>query len=750
VTKRVWVTALLVLSVVLSGLSPATFQPPVAHASPPQEGQPGNDDPSPNPQGGDTSVSTGANAAVTQTDRGPAWRINISARSITDGTDPETQAAVREVVTDEGAPERAKRYIDKDGLPRTTYFAYLYDQDPKHVVYCVLREEAERPGQFWAYWYELCLLQPWHPLYPSPSELTQHPDTRPHMLTTNIPVEWLRSPLCHGDDPRLPGIEGCVRGVAAYFQELVYVPQMYNVDDIEVRGDIIQATDPQDVLAQVIRNIELPEIKLRANPQRGMANMEAWWWVDGYDGQPIYHSEEVFLAGVAGQSGDPGGAQSIPPDSLSAYRNAGQRYRIAWEVLAGVGKVETGHGRQGERDASGCILGPPVQRLGGIRAKGPMQFLPSSWERFGADGDGDGDRDVCDIRDAAAGAARHLREAPPGNDPIDYGRALYAYNRDSNYVETVLDYARSYGWDGGGGKSTTATLDTSAPRAPPAATGEPDADSCPPQRPAYPALSDGAKAKPAGSGDVLNGIVNGDGHQTLFQGWGYSSNSFYVPYMGHPHFHTGWDVPMPVGTRLYAPAAGRIKVYKDGMGALTQMLVLSSGHAYIYIHLSGYAVTSGEVKAGQLIGYSGNTGYSSGPHLHLEMRPPGLGTQWGNWVPPEHWTCLGGSAGMSTTLEVVIRPTGTYRWNFGDGTSVETTTLGRRCERTARCSGAKVSHTYRTSSAGRAEGFPVTLTVTFAGTYTLGGGTPEALAPIQVEYAASYEVEEAQSILTGP
>ncbi len=105
---------------------------------------------------------------------------------------------------------------------------------------------------------------------------------------------------------------------------------------------------------------------------------------------------------------------------------------------------------------------------------------------------------------------------------------------------------------------------------------------------------------------------------------------------------------------------------------------------------------------------------------------------------------------MSTALEVVLRPTGTYRWDFGDGTSVETSTLGVRCERTTRCTGAKVSHNYRTSSAGRVAGFPVTLTVTFTGTYSVGGAAPEPLAPIEVEYAASYQVEEAQSILTGP
>ncbi len=269
--------------------------------------------------------------------------------------------------------------------------------------------------------------------------------------------------------------------------------------------------------------------------------MEAWWWVDGYDGQPIYHSEEVFLEGGAAQSGDPGGTGSIPAAVLAAYRNGGQRFGVAWEVLAGVGKVETDHGRRGETDSSGCILGPPIQQLGGTRARGPMQFLPSSWERFGVDGDGDGDRDVCDIRDAAAGAARHLREVPPGNGPIDYGRALYAYNHDSDYVETVLGYARSYGWGDGEGTDTTATLDTSAPGAPLASRGDADPTACPPQRPAFPAFSEEAKAKVAGSGDV-SGIVNGGAYPRL----GLQQRHLLVSYMGDaavgsaPLYVGGW------------------------------------------------------------------------------------------------------------------------------------------------------------------------------------------------------------------
>jgi hypothetical protein len=138
----------------------------------------------------------------------------------------------------------------------------------------------------------------------------------------------------------------------------------------------------------------------------------------------------------------------IPADYLAAYRAAGEKHEVAWQVIAAIGWEETRHGRYGEV-AEGCILGPPIPRFQGTpdyRARGPMQFLVSSWERFGEDGDGDGGSHPCAIGDAPFGTARHLKDAP-GTRPIDYARAVYAYNQSDHYVARVLATAHSYGWN---------------------------------------------------------------------------------------------------------------------------------------------------------------------------------------------------------------------------------------------------------------------------------------------------------------
>ncbi len=166
-------------------------------------------------------------------------------------------------------------------------------------------------------------------------------------------------------------------------------------------------------------------------------------------------SATAALISVFGwMSGDPGAGEpteyvvaavgEIPPEYLAAYQAAGERHGVAWHVIAAIGWEETRHGTYGEV-LDGCIVGPAIERLGGIRAKGPMQFLDSSWELFGEDGNGDGASDPCDIRDAPFGTARHLKGSP-GGQPIDYARAVYAYNHSHNYVARVLNTAHSYGW----------------------------------------------------------------------------------------------------------------------------------------------------------------------------------------------------------------------------------------------------------------------------------------------------------------
>ena len=107
-----------------------------------------------------------------------------------------------------------------------------------------------------------------------------------------------------------------------------------------------------------------------------------------------------------------------PQQLLGFYKQAERRFGVAWEVLASVNFVETRFGR---------ILGPST-----AGALGPMQFLPSTWERYGAGGD------IFDPHDAIMGAARYLRASGALNDVRG---ALFRYNQSDAYVNAVLAYA---------------------------------------------------------------------------------------------------------------------------------------------------------------------------------------------------------------------------------------------------------------------------------------------------------------------
>ena len=74
-------------------------------------------------------------------------------------------------------------------------------------------------------------------------------------------------------------------------------------------------------------------------------------------------------------------------------------------------------------------------------AGGPGQFLAATWERYGVDGDGDGVKDRYDPADAIPGTANLLRQ---NGAPGDYGRAIFAYNHASWYVDDVLSRAARY------------------------------------------------------------------------------------------------------------------------------------------------------------------------------------------------------------------------------------------------------------------------------------------------------------------
>ncbi|MGK5629696.1 M23 family metallopeptidase [Streptomyces sp. URMC 123] len=96
--------------------------------------------------------------------------------------------------------------------------------------------------------------------------------------------------------------------------------------------------------------------------------------------------------------------------------------------------------------------------------------------------------------------------------------------------------------------------------------------------------------------------------------------------------HTGIDFPVAYGTPVMAATDGTVRTqYNVAYGNMV-ILTAPDGTETWYCHLSSAKVRSGKVKAGDVIAYSGNSGNSTGPHLHFEVRPAG-----GSAVDPLPW-----------------------------------------------------------------------------------------------------------------
>ena len=110
--------------------------------------------------------------------------------------------------------------------------------------------------------------------------------------------------------------------------------------------------------------------------------------------------------------------------------SAGYCPGLSWTVLAAIGQVESGHGRN---------VGPST-----AGALGPMQFLPSTWAWAGVDGDGDGRADIMNAYDAVPAAALYLCRNGAGQGGQGLYNAVYSYNHADWYVREVLDLAARY------------------------------------------------------------------------------------------------------------------------------------------------------------------------------------------------------------------------------------------------------------------------------------------------------------------
>lgn len=145
---------------------------------------------------------------------------------------------------------------------------------------------------------------------------------------------------------------------------------------------------------------------------------------------------------------------------------------IGWNTLAGIGAIETDHGRHGgaalgdDGYPSPAIRGPQLDGNGNAairdtdggawdgdtvwdRAVGPMQFIPDTWARWGADANGDGAADPNQIDDAALAAARYLCHSGSLTTTEGWRAAVFSYNHLDVYVDDVAAVANRYALDAG-------------------------------------------------------------------------------------------------------------------------------------------------------------------------------------------------------------------------------------------------------------------------------------------------------------
>lgn len=175
-----------------------------------------------------------------------------------------------------------------------------------------------------------------------------------------------------------------------------------------------------------------------------------------------------WLAATATATGIPARALQAYAAGAAAANHSKPACGIGWNTVAAIGFVESAHGTYGggslsaAGQATGPIVGPSLDGDGFAaiadtdagaldgdphwdRAVGPMQFIPSTWQFAGRDGNGDGNADPFNIDDAAVSAAAYL--CGGGRDLVTdrgWADAVYAYNQSDAYVNDVRETATAY------------------------------------------------------------------------------------------------------------------------------------------------------------------------------------------------------------------------------------------------------------------------------------------------------------------
>jgi murein DD-endopeptidase MepM/ murein hydrolase activator NlpD len=343
---------------------------------------------------------------------------------------------------------------------------------------------------------------------------------------------------------------------------------------------------------------------------------------------------------------------------VTLWKQAEAGYGVPWQVLGAINKIESGYGQNMGPSSAGAV--------------GWMQFMPSTWMRWGMDADGDGLASPWDPEDAVFAAARYLAAAG-AHESIE--RAIFSYNHAQWYVDDVLALAATLG----DAPFTLGPPQLTAPDPGPdlgaklekarVRIGERDWQRLRLERRlGDPDLSNAAfaeldarlqkldKAERASQGKIdrlqarfakavealkrvkaaqeasaLGTGLAGGGYVFPVAGEASFSNSFGVP--RPTTWHHGVDIFAAIGTPLVAVADGTLfNVGWNDVGGNRLWVRDTAGNEFYYAHLSGFSPIARDgavVHAGEVVGFVGDTGDAQGtsPHLHFEIHPPELRDQ---------------------------------------------------------------------------------------------------------------------------
>ncbi len=318
------------------------------------------------------------------------------------------------------------------------------------------------------------------------------------------------------------------------------------------------------------------------------------------------------------------------PVTLSQLRQlwaaAGNAYGIPWQVLAAINKVESNFGRNLGPSSAGAI--------------GWMQFMPSTWLRWGVDANSDGVADPANPADAIYSAARYL---PAAGGEYDLRRAVFAYNHADWYVNEVLGLASLYGQGGAeavfsldrlqadveASRAQVAELSSKLTTALARAKALAHAENRLQRRADRTAvLSDRLDLRKRAVQMSVRRVAADRRVADLrsrvdFVGGGPAQVSVSTVHHDYP----AADIAAPEGAPVYALAdalVDRAWAVPDGACGIGATITTSDGRTWTYCHLSYLDPTvqaGSHLAAGTSIGLVGQTGHATGPHLHLQLDP---------------------------------------------------------------------------------------------------------------------------------